>query len=264
LCGDEPENTLAAYLQCQARGVPMVEVDVRQTADRALVLMHDSDVIRTTDGESRFPGRTEVSALTLEEFRSLIIDDPRCVGDPTGAPDRCHPAVLLDLLQRTGDGLLLDVDFKDGDAAALAALIARQDAQERVLFFDSDLARLRAYRAVIPQGLVMPRAQEPGDFATLLEQTDLDLRWIHGDPGHLPAAEGVLAPAGVRLYLNGFTLVDPWLLGASLAESEASRSEMLRSAWEALDGLRGQGADAFGTDYAVGYAGHFYPAGFGR
>jgi glycerophosphoryl diester phosphodiesterase len=44
-----PENTLAAFRQSIERGVPIIELDLRVTRDRKLVVMHDLTVDRTTD-----------------------------------------------------------------------------------------------------------------------------------------------------------------------------------------------------------------------
>lgn len=46
-----PENTMSAVMSGVSAGAPYVEIDVRLTADRLFVLMHDSTVDRTTDGE---------------------------------------------------------------------------------------------------------------------------------------------------------------------------------------------------------------------
>ncbi len=264
LCGGEPENTLAAYQACEALGVPMVELDTRETADGAVVLMHDEDVVRTTDGEVRFPGRTRVSELLLAEFLSLVIDDPRCAADPGADPARCRPATFAEVLD--GTGLLLDLDFKAGEVDRVGASVRAAGATARVLFFDSDLERLRAYRDAVPGGLVMPRGEALEDFAAFASPAlaDLELRWAHGDPDTAEEAAAVLRPAGVRLYLNGFVDVDPWLVAAELSEDEATREVMLARAWDALAELRARGAAGFGTDRAARYAEHLYPQGFGR
>jgi glycerophosphoryl diester phosphodiesterase len=60
-----PENTLAALRRGARLGCPMVEFDVRATADGEIVVLHDPTVDRTTDGSG------SVSDLTLEEVRSL-------------------------------------------------------------------------------------------------------------------------------------------------------------------------------------------------
>jgi glycerophosphoryl diester phosphodiesterase len=63
--GHAPENTLAAIETGIALGADFVEVDVRRTADGALVALHDATVRRTTDGTGR------VAALSLREVKAL-------------------------------------------------------------------------------------------------------------------------------------------------------------------------------------------------
>jgi glycerophosphoryl diester phosphodiesterase len=60
-----PENTIAAYRAAMDRGFSAIEVDLRATADGGIVVMHDDDVDRTTNGHGR------VSELTFDEIRSL-------------------------------------------------------------------------------------------------------------------------------------------------------------------------------------------------
>lgn len=62
---DAPENTLAAFRAGLAAGADGVELDVHLTADGHVVVMHDANVARTTDG------RGAISALTLEALRAL-------------------------------------------------------------------------------------------------------------------------------------------------------------------------------------------------
>ena len=60
-----PENSLQAIQNCIDMGVDMVEIDVRQTKDGQLVLMHDVTVDRTTTGTGK------VSELTWEYLQGL-------------------------------------------------------------------------------------------------------------------------------------------------------------------------------------------------
>jgi glycerophosphoryl diester phosphodiesterase len=60
-----PENTLYAFQEAWKMGVDILEMDVRETADGALVLLHDKTVDRTTDGSG------EVSQKTLAEVKQL-------------------------------------------------------------------------------------------------------------------------------------------------------------------------------------------------
>src|SRR5688500_19729358 len=48
-CWRQPaENSLAAIAACAALGVDMVEIDLRQTKDGVIVLLHDDSLERTT------------------------------------------------------------------------------------------------------------------------------------------------------------------------------------------------------------------------
>ncbi len=63
--GHAPENTLAAIQKGISLGVDFVEIDVRRTADGALVALHDATVNRTTDGKGR------VDRLSLQEVKKF-------------------------------------------------------------------------------------------------------------------------------------------------------------------------------------------------
>lgn len=60
-----PENTMPAFRAAVASGADLVETDVQLTSDRIPVLLHDTTVDRTTDGEGL------VSELTFAEVRAL-------------------------------------------------------------------------------------------------------------------------------------------------------------------------------------------------
>jgi len=62
----EPENTLKSFGKALELGVDAVELDVRRTKDDELVVFHDADVGRTTNGKGL------VSELTLKEIKQLV------------------------------------------------------------------------------------------------------------------------------------------------------------------------------------------------
>jgi glycerophosphoryl diester phosphodiesterase len=68
-----PENTLAAARAALEAGARMWEIDVRMSRDGEIVLLHDADLRRTTDAQSKFPGRSSwlVDDFTLGELKSL-------------------------------------------------------------------------------------------------------------------------------------------------------------------------------------------------
>ncbi len=60
-----PENTMAAFRSAAALKPDMIETDIHMTKDGQLVLMHDHNVDRTTNGKGF------VRDLTFEEIRAL-------------------------------------------------------------------------------------------------------------------------------------------------------------------------------------------------
>ena len=59
-----PENTMIAFREALKLDIDSIETDVRMTADRQLVLMHDSSLDRMTDKQGN------VCQLTLDEVRA--------------------------------------------------------------------------------------------------------------------------------------------------------------------------------------------------
>lgn len=63
--GVEPENTLRSFVAAQEAGLDVIELDLHLSKDGALVVMHDTEVDRTTDGTGA------VADKTLAELRAL-------------------------------------------------------------------------------------------------------------------------------------------------------------------------------------------------
>ncbi|MEU0658269.1 glycerophosphodiester phosphodiesterase [Streptomyces lavendulocolor] len=63
--GVEPENTLRSFVRAERAGMDAIELDLHLSKDGALVVMHDAEVDRTTDGTGA------VADKTLAELREL-------------------------------------------------------------------------------------------------------------------------------------------------------------------------------------------------
>ncbi len=108
-----PENTLAAFARASRLGVHQVELDVRQSADGAIVVMHDATVDRTTDGSGR------VGDLTLAQIREL---------DASGGGRGPEPVpTLQEVLQILPEDLWINVQIKEGERSGAA--VAREIAE---------------------------------------------------------------------------------------------------------------------------------------
>ncbi|WP_254178643.1 glycerophosphodiester phosphodiesterase [Cytobacillus oceanisediminis] len=60
-----PENTLASFEKAIELGFDYIELDVRLSKDKQLVVIHDANVMRTTDGEGL------IEDLTVKEIKKL-------------------------------------------------------------------------------------------------------------------------------------------------------------------------------------------------
>jgi len=63
--GARPENTLSAFRSASELEVDMIEFDVQPSSDMKLVVIHDEDVTRTTNGSGN------VGDLTLDKLKAL-------------------------------------------------------------------------------------------------------------------------------------------------------------------------------------------------
>ncbi|MGV4986470.1 glycerophosphodiester phosphodiesterase [Streptomyces sp. NPDC001709] len=63
--GVEPENTLRSFVAARDAGFDLIELDLHLSKDGALVVMHDAEVDRTTDGTG------PIADKTLAELRAL-------------------------------------------------------------------------------------------------------------------------------------------------------------------------------------------------
>lgn len=86
-----PENSIEGFLSVIMAGVDIVEVDVVLTKDKIPVVMHDDDLLRTTnltlkrlDGEAEgLPESNYVKDWTLEELRQLRLVMSETTGETT-------------------------------------------------------------------------------------------------------------------------------------------------------------------------------------
>ncbi|MFE1980254.1 glycerophosphodiester phosphodiesterase [Streptomyces mirabilis] len=124
--GVEPENTLRSFIAAQHAGLDLIELDLHLSKDGALVVMHDADVDRTTDGSG------PIAEMTLAELRAL----------DAGHGERVPVfEEVLDVVRAP-----LQAEIKDTAAArALAEVIHRRDLVGRVevsSFHDEAIAEI--------------------------------------------------------------------------------------------------------------------------
>ena len=147
------ENTLAGFRRAVELGLPAVELDVRLTADRRAVCVHDADLTRLTGTAA------DIGDLTWDQVSRLRIrtELPMGAGADGGEvalrydrPERIP--LLAEVLAEVAGKLAINVELKltrrrwwEREVGAVAAEeIARANAAHRVIVTSFDPRKLRA------------------------------------------------------------------------------------------------------------------------
>ncbi|MFF3766254.1 glycerophosphodiester phosphodiesterase [Streptomyces sp. NPDC001922] len=139
--GVEPENTLRSFVRADREGLDVIELDLHLSKDGALVVMHDAEVDRTTDGQG------PIADFTLAELRGL----------DAGQGERIPVfEEVLDAVRAP-----LQAEIKDVAAAqALAEVVRRRDLAGRVevlSFHDEAITEIRRLLPEVRTALVASR-----------------------------------------------------------------------------------------------------------
>ncbi len=142
-----PENTMAAFRAAEALGADGVELDVHLSRDGVPVVIHDTDVKRTTDG------RGAVAAMPLSDLKRL---DAGSWFDPAF---RAEPIPSLgEVLEWARDRVRLNVEIKTAACAEAVLRLVADFPESRVLVSSFDhklLAQIRQHHSSLPLGFVV-------------------------------------------------------------------------------------------------------------
>lgn len=186
-----PENSLAAMHEAIAIGVDIIELDVRQTKDGRLIIMHNPTVDHTTNGKG------EVSSYTYAELRKL-----RLLFD--GKPTDQQVPTLEEALQTTKGRIMVDIDFKLDDQEAKKAtyhLIQQYQMQKQVLFFVYTYKDLSSLYKLDNAVMLMPRAYNQADVMAILKYGFVKVVHID-DTFYSEPLMKTMRNAGVRVWSN--------------------------------------------------------------
>ncbi len=145
-----PENTLIAFHAASEMGVDILEMDIHSTADGVLVVIHDDQVDRTTDGSGL------VSGMTLEQIKSLDAGHSWTSDDGLSYPFRGQGVEIptLEEIFIELPGKHMNIEMKQSEPALVlpfCELIRKYDMQERVLVASFDPRTLQDFRQECPE-----------------------------------------------------------------------------------------------------------------
>jgi len=130
-----PENTLTSFKKALEIGVDAVELDVRRTEDNQLVVMHDADVKRTTNGEGL------VSKLTLKEIKDFSAEGGEKIPTLQEALDFLDKKVkvLIELKETGIEEQVLSIVNERGVRKNVVIVSFLEDALKKVRELDKDI-----------------------------------------------------------------------------------------------------------------------------
>jgi glycerophosphoryl diester phosphodiesterase len=141
-----PENTLASFRLAADLGAPAIELDVKLTADKEVVVLHDPSVDRTTNGKGL------LSQLTLAELREL---DAGSSFSPAFKGERIP--TLAEVFDEVGMRLYINVELTNYSTSTddlvprVVELVRKHGMQKKVIFSSFLPQNLSKARKLIPE-----------------------------------------------------------------------------------------------------------------
>jgi glycerophosphoryl diester phosphodiesterase len=152
-----PENTMAAFQAAVDAGADFFELDVRTTSDGKLVLMHDGNVDRMTNGKG------DVAAMTFDEVRRLE------VGLKMGPEFAGTRVPTFDEALAFAHGKIgIYVDSKRISAGDVVSAVRRYHMEDHVVIYGNP-NYLKDVVAMEPKMKAMPEAHSPAALRSLLD-----------------------------------------------------------------------------------------------
>jgi glycerophosphoryl diester phosphodiesterase len=143
----EPENTLRSFKKALEIGVDAVELDVRKTRDNQLVVIHDADVKKTTNGKGL------VNELTLKEIQGFSTEKGEKI--PT----------LKEALDFLDKKVKILIELKEtGIEEKVLALVRENGLQKNVVivsFLEDALRKVRELDKDVEMGLIYATHKNP-------------------------------------------------------------------------------------------------------
>jgi len=154
-----PEHTLYAFRAALDLGTDVLELDVRRSADEQLVVFHDADLARTTNGEGPLKARTVAELSRLDAGHHFSLDG----GNSFPYRGRGLTIPTLAEILRELPKARLSIELKEETqvaAESLCAMVKRRGAGERVLVSSFHQAPVDTFRARCPR---VATAATPGE-----------------------------------------------------------------------------------------------------
>jgi glycerophosphoryl diester phosphodiesterase len=141
-----PENTLRSFDLAIAAGVDLVELDCHQSKDGIPIVIHDSELSRTTDARQKWRRRLNVvhsrTAAEIQELDAGRWFDPKFTG--------LQVPTLAQAMERIARKSIALIECKSGDPRNLVQLLRERRMLHKVVVQSFDWSFLHAVHALEP------------------------------------------------------------------------------------------------------------------
>jgi len=163
-----PENTLTSFKKAIELGADAIELDVRRTKDNQIVVIHDADVKRTTNGKGL------VKDFTLQQIKQLSTEKSQKI--PTLEE-------VLDYMKSTKVKVIIELKEAEFEEKVLSTIKSfRMDKQVIISsFLEEAIRKVRELDPEIETGLIYAKHSNPIKAALALKANYLVAlyRFVH-------------------------------------------------------------------------------------
>ena len=165
------EHTMIAYESHVLRGNTLIELDVRQSKDGSLFIMHDSSIYRTTNGAGN------VSDMTTAYLKNRKITDKLPTRNSTGTEYSYQPEPipsLNEVLDKFGKSVTYFIESKDQLSASLIAKeVIERNLEKYVVIQSFSLTDLKSIKDEGIEMLYLSNSIKEVDY-TSIKQTEIN------------------------------------------------------------------------------------------
>ncbi len=184
-----PENALSAIQNAINLGIEIVEIDIRETKDGALVLMHDAIITRTASGSGN------VSSYTLQEIKQFNLKKA------DGSLTTEKIPTLKEVFDLARGKIYINLDLDEKAPFAKVYPIAKQYGMlKQVMFYTKDNTAIRSMLTTNANLLVLPYIDNETEFNSF---SNVSLSIVHySDTSFNPTLVKKASDKSISVYAN--------------------------------------------------------------
>lgn len=184
-----PENSLSAIQNAINLEIEMVEIDIRETKDGVLVLMHDATITKTTTGSGN------VSSYTLQEIKQFNLKKA------DGSITNEKIPTLKEVFDLARGKIYINLDLDEKAPFAKVYSLAKQYGMlKQVMFYTKNNTTIRSMLTTNANLLVLPYIDDETEFNSF---SNVTLGILHySDTSFNPTLVKKASDKSISVYAN--------------------------------------------------------------